>query len=239
MGIKEERERMFSGLSPLRNHSMNQIVLKKSVHGQRALDKLMGKIGEGMPDTVSERPSVLMPLSEEFLENCFHEIVNIANRRVNTEEDDLTIPSRTFYLLSDVKEIYQFAIQEGLKDLIIDRPFIDKGFVIRTDYIKHPGLVSRQNLYVAFNKLPGWNQIGTTNQAMVFSSFYKAFEINLASVDFALEGQEAEIERVSTYGFLLANLSKLSYLLRGNFSDNETVAFSILESTKKGLKLKK
>jgi len=238
MGIKEERERMFADLSPLRNHSMNQAAMKRSVHGQRSLDKLMGK-AEGEVSPTSSKPVVTMPLAQEFLENCFQEVVNVANRRVNTPEDDLTIPGRTFYVLSDVKEIYQFAIQEGLRDFIIDRPFIDKGFIIRTDYIKHPGLVSRQNLYVAFNKLPGWNQIGTTNQAMVFSSFYKAFEINLASVDFALEGQEAAIERVSTYGYLLANLSKLSYLLRGNFLDSEAVAFLILESTKKGLKLKK
>lgn len=238
MGIKEERERMFADLSPLRNHSMNQPALKRSVHGQRALDKLMGKT-EGEVSLTSSKPVVTMPLAEEFLENCFQEVVNLANRRVNTPEDDMTIPGRTFYVLSDVKEIYQFAIQEGLRDFIIERPFYDKDFITRTDYLRYPGLISRQNLYVAFNKLPNWNQIGNTNQSIVFSNFYKAFEINLASVDFTLEGQEAAVERVSTYGYLLANLSKLSYLLRGNFSDNEAVAFSILESTKKGLKLKK
>jgi len=239
MGIKEERERMFADLSPLRNHSMNQPALKRSVHGQRTMDKLMEKIEQEVPTREPEKPAIKMPLSEEFLENCLQEIVNIGSRRVNIPEDDVTIPGRTFYILSDVKEIYQFAIQEGLKDFIVDRPFFDKDFTTRTNYIKHPGLISRQNLYVAFNKLPGWHHISATNQTVVFSNFYKAFEINLASCDFSLEREEAAVERVSTYGYLLANLSKLSYLLRGSFTDSESVAFSILESTKKGLKLKR
>lgn len=237
MGIKEERERMFADLSPLRSHSMNQAAMKRSLHGERTMRNVLGE-----PDEISTLPrevtTIDFPLTEQFLEICFDEMVGVADRRVNTPDGEIAIPGRTFYLLNDVKEIYKFAVQNGLKDIVIPRPMYDLAFITRLDYLRYPGLISRQNLFVTVIKLPGWNQIERSVQTQLFSNFYKAFEINLASCDFSLEGRDSVIERLSTYGFILENASKLSYVLMGSHPKNKVVVTTLLDNVQKGLKFR-
>jgi len=236
MGMKEERERMLR--SQLRDSSMNQVVMKRIMHGDRTMRHILGEPEESVPS--HDRITIYFPpLTEQFTEACFKEMGEVAIERLDATGDDLTIPERTMNLLDDVRHIYRFGVDKGLKDEVSEKPITDLDFMTRLDYSRMPGLISRSNLLVTFGKLPGWRSRPREMQTTLFSNFFKAFEINLTSCDFSSEDRDLVAEMVSAYGYILYMASRLSYILAGNSPENKTVVLSLLEGTKNGLRLRK
>ena len=208
MGTKEVKRGIIASGSPLMHHSLNQGRMKSHIEGERRT-----KMGVDREDVTALEESVnfgSVPLSKEFLEGCFNDMIQIAQQRI-LEEESVPIPRRIVNVVTDVEKIYGIARKKGLHTRIVpvDENSDSVNLPIRKDYHQYTGLFPYQIFIALLNKPQFGGMMSHKDKSAWLSAFPPAFIGNITSCDFTLPPRELLVERVQTYSYVLATLAHL------------------------------
>lgn len=153
-----------------------------------------------------------VPLAGKFIDQLSSFIFQLANRRTE-EEENLPIPQRIVNSATDVNSIFKEAKKLRVHTEMVDPPDWDNfTFPFRGNTSKYRDFFPFQIFTARVKQLPGWRNWSENIRTILSADLPRAYLVNLTSTDFTLQGKDLIADRMATYGYTLATLSRATYL---------------------------